>query len=199
MPAIRSRCSASARPNHLRSSSPKPRARDSATSASARRTWAGVRAATTVPPLVNRQSIPSAAAARPTSSTVPCMARCMALAASTPWSRAMSEPGAENSAEHQPPFLPEAPKPADLPFQQGDSRARRRPEQVVRSPEPGEPRPHHSHIDVDVPLQRTPRRDLPREPVPPKRQRPQAHLIRSVHVRFMILEPCPGAATKRDL
>jgi hypothetical protein len=40
---------------------------------------------------------------------------------------------------------------------------------------------------------------LARQPVPPKRQRPQAHLIRSVHARLMILEPRPGVATKRGL
>ena len=155
----------------------------------------GVRAATTVPPLAKRQSMPSAAAARPTSSTVPCMASCIALAAPAPWSRAMTDPEAENNAEHQPPFLPEAPKPPTGP-PEGNAGARRRPEQVVRSPKPGEPGAHHRNVDVDIPVQASPRGQFAREPVPPKRQGPQAHLIRSVHARFMILEPRPGVATQ---
>ena len=56
--------------------------------------------------------MPSAAATRPTSSTVACMARYMAMAASAPAIRSSLPSDAGNSAEHQPPLRPEAPNPA---------------------------------------------------------------------------------------
>ena len=58
------------------------------------------------------QSMPSAAVTRPTSSTVSCMARYMATAARRPAIRSSLAREAGNSAEHQPPLRPEAPKPA---------------------------------------------------------------------------------------
>ncbi len=66
----------------------------------------------TVPPLAKWQSMPSAAATRPTSSTVSCMARCMAMAAGRPAIRSSFDSDDGNSAEHQPPLRPEAPNPA---------------------------------------------------------------------------------------
>ncbi len=54
----------------------------------------------------------SAAAARPTSSTVACMARYWAIAASRPAIRSSLPSEAGNSAEHQPPLRPDAPYPA---------------------------------------------------------------------------------------
>jgi hypothetical protein len=68
--------------------------------ACSRRNWAGVRASDTVPPLAKWQSMPSAAAARPTSSTVSSSAACIA-----------GVTAAGNRAEHQPPLRPDAPKP----------------------------------------------------------------------------------------
>ena len=56
--------------------------------------------------------MPSAAATRPTSSTVSCMARCMAMAASRPAIRSSLFSEAGNRAEHQPPLRPDAPNPA---------------------------------------------------------------------------------------
>ena len=70
-------------------------------SARARASWAWFRASTMVPPLAKWQSIPSARVTRWTSSTE---ARIAASCASP------SDVG--NSAEHQPPLRPEAPKPA---------------------------------------------------------------------------------------
>ena len=58
------------------------------------------------------QSMFSAAATRPTSSTVACMARYIATAASRPAIRVSLPSEAGNSAEHQPPLRPDAPKPA---------------------------------------------------------------------------------------
>jgi hypothetical protein len=95
------------------------------------------------------------------------------------------------------PVPPRGTEASHLALEKGNAGARRRPEQVVRRPKPGEPGAHHRHIDVDVAVQGRPRGQAAREPVPPKRQGPQAHLIRSVHARFMILEPRPGVATKR--
>ncbi len=82
------------------------------TSAFARSSWAGERASITVPPFAKWQSMSSAAATAPTSSTVACMARCIAMAPSRPPIRASLASEAGNRAEHQPPFLPDAPKPA---------------------------------------------------------------------------------------
>ncbi len=56
--------------------------------------------------------MPSAAVTRPTSSTVACMARYMAIAASRPAIRSSLPSDAGNRAEHQPPLRPEAPNPA---------------------------------------------------------------------------------------
>ena len=56
--------------------------------------------------------MPSSATTRPTSSTVANMARCMAIAASRPNSSAIVPGEAAKKLEHQPPFRPEAPKPA---------------------------------------------------------------------------------------
>ena len=57
-------------------------------------------------------SSPSAAATRPTSSTVSCMACCMAMAACRELPRAILSREAGNSAEHHPPLRPLAPNPA---------------------------------------------------------------------------------------
>ena len=65
-----------------------------------------------MPPLAQWQSMPSAAATRPTSSTVCCIARYMAMAASRPAIRVSLASDAGNSAEHQPPLRPDAPNPA---------------------------------------------------------------------------------------
>ena len=56
--------------------------------------------------------MPSAAATFPTSSTVACMARYIAIAASRPAIRSSLPSEAGNRAEHQPPLRPEAPNPA---------------------------------------------------------------------------------------
>ena len=72
----------------------------------------GERANWTVPPLAQWQSIPSSAATLPTSSTVCCIARYMAIADSRPAIRSSLASDAGNRAEHQPPLRPDAPKPA---------------------------------------------------------------------------------------
>jgi len=56
--------------------------------------------------------MPSAAASAPTARTVPSRARCMATAPSRPESLASRAHEVGNSAEHQPPLRPDAPKPA---------------------------------------------------------------------------------------
>ena len=56
--------------------------------------------------------MPSPAALAPTTSTVSCMARRIARMASTPCRRASAASEVANSAEHQPPFRPDAPNPA---------------------------------------------------------------------------------------
>ena len=58
-------------------------------------------------------SRPSASATRPTSTTASCIARRMATAASAPCRRAIPLEAGGNSAEHQPPLRPDAPKPAN--------------------------------------------------------------------------------------
>jgi hypothetical protein len=82
-----------------------------ATSSSARASWAGVRATAIVPPLAKWQSMPSAAATRPTSSTVSRIACCWASAPSRSASAARPAALLGNSAEHQPPLRPDAPNP----------------------------------------------------------------------------------------
>ena len=56
--------------------------------------------------------MPSAATTLPTSSTVSCMARYMAIAAFRPAILASFASDAGNNAEHQPPLRPDAPNPA---------------------------------------------------------------------------------------
>ncbi len=56
--------------------------------------------------------MPSLVALAPTTSTVSCMARRIARMASVPYRRASAASDVANSAEHQPPLRPEAPKPA---------------------------------------------------------------------------------------
>jgi len=56
--------------------------------------------------------MPSAAAARPTSSTEPTIARCIAIAGPRPCRRASVPIDWGKSAEHQPPLRPDAPNPA---------------------------------------------------------------------------------------
>jgi hypothetical protein len=78
---------------------------------------AGEVASVSVPPFAYPQSIPSAAATRPTSSTVATIAACRSTAAARPAApppaaAATAERDAANSAEHQPPLRPDAPKPA---------------------------------------------------------------------------------------
>ncbi len=107
-----SRSLASAADSSRRSSSPKPNFRASATSLAARSSCAADRASWIVPPLAQWQSIPSAAATRPTSSTVSCMARYMATAGPRPAIRSSLARDAGNNAEHQPPLRPDAPNPA---------------------------------------------------------------------------------------
>ena len=89
-----------------------PNRRSSATSALANSRCTALRANTTVPPRSKSQSMPSSRATRPTSSTVSTIACRIATAASKPCWRS-SDPGERgNSAEHQPPLRPDAPKPA---------------------------------------------------------------------------------------
>ena len=73
---------------------------------------AGVRAATTVPPLLHSTSQPSADATRPISSTVANISRLSRMAASRVDCRASAGRLAGNSADAQPPLRPDAPKPA---------------------------------------------------------------------------------------
>ena len=56
--------------------------------------------------------MPSRSATRPTSTSDSCIARRTATAAWRPWRRAIPLDAGGNSAEHQPPLRPEAPKPA---------------------------------------------------------------------------------------
>ena len=81
-------------------------------SARARRSCTGVRARAIVPPFTQSQAMPSAATALPTSSTVSRMAAPIASAAARPCRRVSAASLAGNSAEHQPPLRPLAPKPA---------------------------------------------------------------------------------------
>ncbi len=111
-PAAATRSPASAAVSSARSAEPNPYSLASATSAVARSSCAGDRASCTVPPLAQWQSMPSAVTAAATSSTVCCIARCMAIAASRPAIRASLPSDAGNSAEHQPPLRPDAPNPA---------------------------------------------------------------------------------------
>ncbi len=65
-----------------------------------------------MPPLAQWQSMPSAAATAPTSSTVAKSARHRSTAARREETRATLSIEAGKSEEHQPPLRPEAPKPA---------------------------------------------------------------------------------------
>ena len=90
----------------------RPNSAASCASARARSSWASDRATTTVPPSAMSASMPSAAATRPTSATESRIAAYCAIAASRPASAASRSIGTGNSAEHQPPLRPDAPKPA---------------------------------------------------------------------------------------
>ena len=103
---------ASSGPSQRRASSPTPSARASSTSASARTRCASLRTRFTEPPLANWQSMPSLAALAPTTSTVSSSALRIARMASSPCRRANVASDVANSAEHQPPLRPDAPKPA---------------------------------------------------------------------------------------
>ncbi len=93
--------------------SDRPQASASATSARARTSWAFERAREIVPPRAYEQSMFSSAATRPTSRTEPRIASCWARALDRddPGSAASEEREAGKSAEHQPPFRPDAPNP----------------------------------------------------------------------------------------
>ena len=111
-PPVDSCSRASAGLRRRRSSSVNPRERAVSTSPVIRASWTRVCASTTVPPRWYWASIPSAAATRPTSRTVSCIARCWRSAASGPPRPARVDHEVGNRALHQPPLRPEAPKPA---------------------------------------------------------------------------------------
>ena len=96
------------------SASVSPHSYASSTSARARATCTFVRAGTTVPPLWNSQSMPSAAATRPTSSTHARIAAVIAFARSRedPLSEASRVRDTGKRPETHPPLRPDAPKPA---------------------------------------------------------------------------------------
>ena len=64
--------------------------------------------------------------------------------------------GTGNSAEHQPPLRPEAPKPGGLRLEHDDAEARVVAEQVVRGPQPGEPGADDGDVAGASPGQRRP-------------------------------------------
>ena len=128
------------------------------------------RASRIVPPLATCASMPSAPATRATSSTVARIAACWASAASRPPSAASAGSSAGNSAEHQPPLRPDAPKPAT-----SDSSTRSDSDgsglgQVVGGPEPGVAGPDDGHVDVEVAGQGRSRRPVLAGALVPERQ-----------------------------
>ena len=77
--------------------------------------------------------------------------------------------GTANSAEHQPPFRPEAPKPTTSRSSDGDAQGRVGLGQVVGGPQAGEASAHHGHVHVDVAGQAGAGRSMGLgEPVPPQ-------------------------------
>ncbi len=86
------------------------------------------------------------------------MARCIAMAPSRPLIRASLASEAGNSAEHQPPFRPDAPIPGDLPLAHHDPDRRVAPGQVIRGPQAGEAGPDDRHVGVEISGQRIARR-----------------------------------------
>ena len=84
----------------------------SSTSSLARSSCAADLANVTVPPLAQWQSRFSLIVTLPTSLTVCCIARYMAMACSRPAIRSSLPSDAGNSAEHHPPLRPDAPNPA---------------------------------------------------------------------------------------
>ena len=123
------------RPAARRSSGPTPHARASSTSARSRRSWTRCAPASSVPPCCQCASMPSAATTRPTSPTVSRIAAqhpdggvaAGAAADAGPRRRAIRAAEAGNSAEHQPPLRPEAPKPGHLALEHHDAQRRARP------------------------------------------------------------------------
>ena len=153
-PDAATRSAASARFSSRRSASPKPNARYSATSSWARWSWLGERASMTVPPLAQWQSMSSAAATRPTSSTVSCMARYMATAACVP-GHPLQLGQRRREQRRAPAAVPAGRAEAgDVLLAHRDPQSRAGLGQVVRGPQPGEAGPGDGHVHVLVAGQR---------------------------------------------
>ena len=150
MPSAPISSRASSGPSQRRSSSPNPSARASSTAANARTRCASLRTRSTDPPLAKWQSMPSLAAAAPTTSTVSCIARRIARMASRPCRRANAASDVANSAEHQPPLRPGRPEAGHLAFDDGDAQGRVGQCERVRGPQAGEPGADDADIDLQV-------------------------------------------------
>ena len=135
--------------------------------------WVGDRASCTVPPLAQWQSMPSAAATRPTSSTR-VLHRPVHGDRRRPgrpsWSSLASDAG--NSAEHQPPLRPDAPNPAISRSQTAIRRPGLGAREVVGRPQAGEPGAGDGHVHLGVAWQRVGRDQRARHRVEPEGQGP---------------------------
>ena len=171
-PRPRCRCDvASSAPSSARSSSPKPHRRASATSARARSSCTGVRAATTVPPLLKWQSMPSASATRP--DLVDGTLHRAVLRDRPVVAVPLRQPADRGGEQRRAPAAVAAARAEarHLPLEHRDPQRRVGDCEVVRGPESGVPRADDRDVDVEVTRQRTSRREVVVGGVVPERQR----------------------------
>ena len=136
------------------------------------------------------QSMPSAAATRPTSSTVATSrlqaARPRASAPAPAAGRRLQDAGEQRRAPAA--VAPGGAEPGDLPLDHHDPQRRVGQREVVRRPEPGVAGTDDRHVGVDVPVQRRPRPQVPDLVQPQADSRVRRHRA-TVRCRHAALRP----------